>query len=426
VSWLTGTEIYLASKILTLLIIANLFFLLARYFRKTAWLYALVIMSNPNMLKIFYYTWSEQPFIFGLIWFVCTMQDIIQSNRSNWTHYLKLFIAATLMFLTRYIGICALLIAMLGLVFLLFEIFFRKKQQNLAKSFGLIIFAVLFMAVVASYFYANYIHTGNIGGNYRNYLLANHKIDYFISITGFLRLGIKHFNQIFPFLEFKAGFTTLLLLGLLLWYGIHNHFFSKYKLLLLWLVRSNFAFIVSFLAYLLFCLAMSFTTDAAVATDSRFLTPALILFYILCLNSLLAWQKQLPLNLKRHGYFIVFLICFIFIMPELKVCLPTVKWTAYRNIWQRVRHDVAGVPPRSLLISHWGQPASFVNFIRPDCVMIDANRPYPLSLVQHFVSENENVYLYLDNYDEIQNKPYFKKLLSNKLEKETRLIRIIK
>ncbi|MCL2717256.1 MAG: hypothetical protein FWE14_00525 [Lachnospiraceae bacterium] len=115
VAFITRAEIYLASKILSVIIVWLIGIMLYKRFGKTAWLYAFV-MLNVGFRYIFFYTWSETTFILGMFLFAFWTADIICEDTVRISHYIKLTLAALLLFLSRYIGAFALIIV--GLLWL--------------------------------------------------------------------------------------------------------------------------------------------------------------------------------------------------------------------------------------------------------------------------------------------------------------------
>jgi hypothetical protein len=104
IALITNTEIYLASKIVSVIILLILFALFYIRFKNHAWLYALITI-NYGFLHFFYVTCSEQPFILGLIWLSFTLVDILKSEKVKYVHYISLGFASLFLFLSRYIGV---------------------------------------------------------------------------------------------------------------------------------------------------------------------------------------------------------------------------------------------------------------------------------------------------------------------------------
>ncbi|MDR3090474.1 MAG: hypothetical protein LBU39_11780 [Desulfobulbaceae bacterium] len=113
VSIITNTEVYLASKIVSVVILTILFTMFYIKFKKHTWAYAFLTL-NLGFLQVFYYTWSEQPFILGLMWISFAAIDILKSDRIKYYHYINIALASLFLFFSRYIG--AFSVGVIGLM----------------------------------------------------------------------------------------------------------------------------------------------------------------------------------------------------------------------------------------------------------------------------------------------------------------------
>ena len=131
VSFLTRTEVYLASVILAVLLVWAIGLLFAKYFGQKAWLYSLV-MLNVGFLRIFYFTWSETVYIFALILLSFTVANILLSKAVGKRNFVLLTFSAILLFLSRYVG--AFSIGVIGLLWLFYGYLSLKTKDRVAKG----------------------------------------------------------------------------------------------------------------------------------------------------------------------------------------------------------------------------------------------------------------------------------------------------
>ena len=106
----TGTNAYLASKFVAILVVAVIFITLWFEFKGRAWLYALAF-TNVGFLTLCFYTWSEVPFIWFLLMFALELARIVSKAQPGIRPYVLLGVFGTAVFLTRYFGIYAWFVA---------------------------------------------------------------------------------------------------------------------------------------------------------------------------------------------------------------------------------------------------------------------------------------------------------------------------
>ncbi len=133
---LGGSEAYLASKILTMVMVGLLLLVIRLCFKKNAWFYALCL-TNLGFLALCLYTWSEIPFMLFLLLFGLLLAKILTEQEPEIRWYVLLGIAGYLCFLTRYYGIFVWMVT--GLYLLLLLINYRKQRDRklLFKAAGL-------------------------------------------------------------------------------------------------------------------------------------------------------------------------------------------------------------------------------------------------------------------------------------------------
>lgn len=124
VSLLTGLGVFWSSKLVNIIVFGFCLLLIKRLFKQRAPIIAMVFFLS-TFSTIFVYTWSEVPFLLGMLWLVYGLTRYIETNRIYYA--MQLLLAAVLMFFMRYIGLIgAGIIGLLGFYYL-----FRKQWKNM-------------------------------------------------------------------------------------------------------------------------------------------------------------------------------------------------------------------------------------------------------------------------------------------------------
>ena len=100
---LTGLEVYVASKVLSMILVGILLAVLRAEYGRKAWIYALCA-TNLGLMYLYWYSWSELPFIIFILLFALTLSKILQSDSVKIKDYIFLGCFMLLAFLTRYFG----------------------------------------------------------------------------------------------------------------------------------------------------------------------------------------------------------------------------------------------------------------------------------------------------------------------------------
>ena len=100
---ITGAEVYLASKILSMILVGVLILIIRCVYKKDAWFYAL-FMSNLGLMYLYWYSWSELPFIVFMVLFVISLSSVIKDAKVKIINYVFLGLTIAGCFLTRYFG----------------------------------------------------------------------------------------------------------------------------------------------------------------------------------------------------------------------------------------------------------------------------------------------------------------------------------
>ena len=125
---ITGANAYLASKYLTIVLLALILIVLYVAFKDKAWIYSLAF-TNLGFLGIAYHTWSELPFIIFLMLFAFAMAKIVSLDTVKVSTYICLGSSALAAFLTRYFGMYLWFVAGMYWVLLLI-LYLRSKSDN--------------------------------------------------------------------------------------------------------------------------------------------------------------------------------------------------------------------------------------------------------------------------------------------------------
>ena len=150
VMFVTQTNAYLASKILSMLLVGIIIVILRCRFGKEAWVYSLCL-TNIGFLNLTYYTWSEIPFMVVLLCFGLVFAQIIKEDNPSVKWYVLLGLSGFGCFMTRYYG--AYVWIVVGLYLLLFiKQYFKGKDKVILKK-GICITVTAFVSGCLSFGY---------------------------------------------------------------------------------------------------------------------------------------------------------------------------------------------------------------------------------------------------------------------------------
>jgi hypothetical protein len=407
VSLLTNTEIYLASKILSVVILAFIYLVLYCRFKKTAWIYALVTL-NFGFLQIFWYTWSEQPFILGLIWLSLAVSDFIKAERITWLHAVSLGFASLFLFFSRYIGTFSVGIIGLLVLYYLFTGISRHKREHTKKAAFLCITATLVSAVIIAYLYTNYTKSGYFTGTARVHLSA---IEVLLLFPQLFRAQIVEMRNVFYSfvdIQYIASFGLYALCAL-----------SAFKLCRQWkeTYRTHIpvdAFSLLAIGALYWCsiVAMRFLSRFD-GFSYRLLFPASALCSLgvvsIIMHNYGDWftnKAAKPLTRSLVAIAVILTLYSHVLTDWANADFKDGTIRGYTEIRNSIINDFSQVPPSSAIICDWRDGRQCVSFIRPDLFMVSPvslvseNKTSPSALEQY-----EHIYVYAVD-DWINNKEY--------------------
>lgn len=287
---------YLASKILSILIIIIIAVLLYKHFHNDAWLYS-IIFINTGFLLIFEYTWSEQIFILGLIWHCFEAHNLLQNETISNANLIRLGISGYICFLSRYIGAFTLC-SVLTFIYLHYLLYHRK---NILLKGVLII--VLFSSFIFGYLIFNYLNTGFFTGVSRRPV-----VDTIALFSNLINAQLKELNGI------TGGFLAFSPLGCavlwLIWLICVFVSIKKYKLNIMKTYGGVFTFVG--ILYWVFIVFMRFRTQMD-AFGSRFLAPSTILLSLGGINYALEkhFISKCMERFAKQGYLVILCLFFV-------------------------------------------------------------------------------------------------------------------
>ncbi|MBO5209013.1 MAG: glycosyltransferase family 39 protein [Lachnospiraceae bacterium] len=150
VMFVTQTNAYLASKILSMLLVGIILVILRCRFGKEAWVYSLCL-TNIGFLNLTYYTWSEIPFMVVLLCFGLVFAKILKEENPSVKWYVFLGLTGFGCFMTRYYG--AYVWIVIGLYLLLFIKQYLEKKDKVILKKGICITVTAFVSGCLSFGY---------------------------------------------------------------------------------------------------------------------------------------------------------------------------------------------------------------------------------------------------------------------------------
>jgi hypothetical protein len=390
-SFITGTEVYLASKILTILILAGIFCLLYLRFKNKAWIYALVMVCYPSFLTCFYYTWSEQAFLLGSLWLTFEIIDIVSIDKPKLYHYFNILVACLLMFFVRYVGIQAIGILCLTISILIVTQIITKKSMWI-KIISLTLTGLIVFIVDLGYLYLNYTNTGYIGGSYAHVKGELHSLGHIIKSVIDLFIGqISEIAYIFHI--YNIGIELVIL----------SISIFIYKVLFRELSLSSFIILATSIFSSLVFLLFRSVTDVDQHYTRHLLVPT-ILFAFWCIiiffeskNDIIVKTKQFIKSKKKFAFCIFFL--YFFMTPLKAITENTERDLSYSTARNQVLNMLSSIPSKSIIIIAFSDniPEYYVSFLRPDILTMSLVWGTDITHYPELLHKYENVYLYLNN-----------------------------
>jgi hypothetical protein len=395
ISLITNTEIYLASKILSVIILAIIFTMVYTKFKKNAWLYAFIAV-NYGFLQIFYYTWSEQPFILGLIWISFAAISILNSRGIRYSHYINICLASLFLFLSRYIG--AFSIGVIGLMAIYyFTIGISKKSTENIKKAGLLISTmVIVSAVVILYLLNNLEHSGFLTGMARRPISENTFILFLILCKAQI-IEMQNTFSVFFMMSYGIVCVVYIICAII----IFRFLYIKQSTFYEFIPRPAFSFFTIGLLYWFSIVAMRFSASFDLFSY-RLLFPASALFIFGIITIIENRYSELikKINKGLRTYIVSTIIVLSLFSPLLdplyNVVIKRESIAGYQKIRSDIIEDLLDIPAHSLVIINSGyRVGSYSNFIRSD-LFVKELRLQSADEVFSIVEQSKEVYLYFD------------------------------
>ena len=159
----TKTEAYLASKILSIVLVGIILLVMRLAFKDKAWAYSLALV-NTGFITIAYTTWSELPFMLFMLGFGLIFAKVIQDESVSVKNYVLLALLLIATELTRYFGIYLWVVT--GLFILSYGYKYIKTKNNSLrnKCIGLVAVDAAGFVVYMGYMMLNKIMNGMASG----------------------------------------------------------------------------------------------------------------------------------------------------------------------------------------------------------------------------------------------------------------------
>ena len=347
VAFITRTEIYLASKILSIIIVWIIGLLLYKRFGRVAWAFAFVMM-NVGFRYIFFYTWSETVFILGLFLLAFTAVDIITENTVNASNYIRLTFILLLLFLSRYIGAFAL--SIVGLLWLLNAYMFVLKKDKIAgkRTLYLSLSGIISALSMIAYLLMNQSKTGHMTGIERVPAGPAREI-----LLDLYRAMMIEMDYVFDtFFSIGSARLALLLWFILILFIIHT--VSKAKSCIISHERNiitALSFIVIGVLYWIAIIFMRLTSDFD-DFNFRLLFPGSSMLFIgfVCL---LIRNGKIAAFLTRFSGKVIPVVCLTGFILMALVITPRLQGTSgYRHVKNAVLSTYSAIPDGALVL--WG------------------------------------------------------------------------
>ena len=298
--------VFWAAKLVNIFFLSLCFLLFRNLQKDKAYILGLIFCSF-TFLEVFSYTWSEGPFLFGLLWFVYSLSKYLQ-NYYKTIYLIQLFSSALLLFLTRYIG---------GFSFIIIALFsgylFVKEKYWPAAYLFFTFFIITLLACL--YFYNNFLQTGMLAGGGRLDTVKE-SADLFLwhLVTGlFNELAIirKYYWRGEPANLFIG--TFLFQIGIL--FFIYYKYIRENTLILKSTDNIKFLFLLTGFTYLIVIIILRFISPTF-PFDYRILSPFTFCLFTALLLYLI--QPEQTKNYKGAFHFLIFLFSasLVFNLPK--------------------------------------------------------------------------------------------------------------
>lgn len=273
VSYLTGFDAFVSSKLANAIFLGFIFILLYYWYGSYSLLPACYFCSF-NQLEIYSYTWSEGVFLFFLLWLLYLSEKVLSQKRT-YLHTVLLISCLVVLTLLRYAG----LIYFFYIAFIAVILFLQNKN-SLAKQFTFVV--SVSSLLIFCYLLNNYSISGGFFGNHPRIFP---EIESWLSFITLLFNGF--INELFIARKFYWSWDPIFVLLLILQLIVCYYIFKKRTLLNLRWVQKNHGLtaILSSFFYLIFIVILRKISPFD-AFDYRILAPFSTPIFIVLLGNL--------------------------------------------------------------------------------------------------------------------------------------------
>ncbi|MGB5064450.1 MAG: hypothetical protein WBQ37_11875 [Candidatus Competibacter sp.] len=357
-SKLTGISVFWSSKLVNIILITGILLVFLKLFGKSAYAYGFILLFG-SYIEIYSYTWSEAPFIFGLVIFAASISNLIknQSSRSSewFFHFLGVCLTSLILFFSRYIG--AFSTGVIGIL----SLYFIFIKRNLKIGSALVSILILNGIIIFLYLYNNSIKTGYSTGIPRipspetNFELAHSLLKSFFS------------ELIFPVANFSLHplmilvlFSEVVILMLIAWFtrtSVQNYLKNRK------IDTITVIFFLIGIIYLISIIMMRWLVHFD-GFSFRLIAPGTFLIFISVLHSL-----ELSFN-KKHFRLLslgILVIGFIAIFCQALYPAYKIKTPSYLENIEKIKADFKNIEARSFVV--FGN--KHLNYLRPDISVVN-------------------------------------------------------
>lgn len=357
-------NIYLCSKIVSILMMGFVLILLYVKYREDSWLLA-VLLLNRNLVAIYWFTWSETAFFPVLILYIIILSNIIESEKTLLRDYIFLSFVMILAFLFRYFGIILVLFS--GLCWLALHVYNTKEKSNdyrdlyikkeLIEKEKCLFCSCAFSSILEMiYLIVNRILNGRATGVERREFIDDPKVlrnDLFKAIMNEIRtiIPLKSHVEIWDNSLFQYIMIITILIGIILTIIARNK------------IDNATLFVLFGLFYYIVFIIIRFHSSMD-TFGFRFFTPATLM--ILIGMGLIFIER---IALERLSVLGVIAGCAIFLSSAYTVkrdfdYLP--KGIEYIKTYECIMDDLKEIPSNSIILNYSGD--MYAGFIRPDVI----------------------------------------------------------
>ena len=398
-----GISVFLASKIVNIIFIGISILLFRKLFKRNAYIYSLVFFA-ASLIGIFVFTWSEAPFIFGLLWFSSAVYSFSQ-NTSSKILLFNIFSSSMFLFLSRYIG--AFSIGFIGMMSILYLI-----KKNYKTSSKLIFVSLIGFSLLSLYLSHNYLRTGHLTGAIRypatetNFELLKALISAVAIELNIIRTPSgSHISNTLKFLTWFVLQSGLFLYLLWKTKDSINHINKNKEKYNLW--KAFFSVGITYF----FCMVLTRWHTCLDNFHYRQLGPASFLFFIaiVCYVEFTYSQKVF----QRLKFFIVIVCISSYLLNVPLITIKTIlqsgesPYQTYSGKISELRDLYSNIPHSSVVVF----PSKHLSYLRTDIMGLVPFYPGPISnrneSMQEFLVRINKIFPEKEVYFQIKdNKPY--------------------